>query len=112
MLSVDFSTEALGARRENDIFKVIKEKIASQEYSSQQNVCVGACSIVSDSWGTVCTPWTVACLASLSMGFSQQEYWSVLPFPSPESLPDSRIETVSLESSVLQAEPNSPSEIK
>ena len=30
------------------------------------------------------TPWTVACWASLSMEFSRQEYWSGLPFPSPE----------------------------
>ena len=29
------------------------------------------------------TPWTVACQAPLSMGFSRQEYWSSLPFPSP-----------------------------
>ena len=29
------------------------------------------------------TPWTVACQAPLSMGFSRQEYWSELPFPSP-----------------------------
>ena len=28
-------------------------------------------------------PWTVACQAPLSMGFSRQEYWSGLPFPSP-----------------------------
>ena len=27
------------------------------------------------------TPWTVACQAPLSMGFSGQKYWSVLPFP-------------------------------
>ena len=31
------------------------------------------------------TPWTVACQAPLSMGFSRQEYWSGLPFPSPMS---------------------------
>ena len=30
------------------------------------------------------TPWTVAYQASLSMGFSRQEYWSGLPFPFPE----------------------------
>ena len=30
------------------------------------------------------TPWTVACQAPLSMGFSRQEYWSGLPFPSPK----------------------------
>ena len=29
------------------------------------------------------TPWTVVHQAPLSMGFSRQHYWSVLPFPSP-----------------------------
>ena len=29
------------------------------------------------------TPWTVACQAPQSIGFSRQEYWSGLPFPSP-----------------------------
>ena len=29
------------------------------------------------------TPWTMACQAPLSMGFSRQEHWSGLPFPSP-----------------------------
>ena len=38
------------------------------------------------------TVWTVAHLAPLSMGFSRQEYWSGLPFPSPGDLPDSEIE--------------------
>ena len=32
------------------------------------------------------TPWTVAHQAPLSMGFSRQEYWSGLPFPSPKQL--------------------------
>ena len=32
-------------------------------------------------------PWTVAYQASPSMGFSRQEYWSGLPFPSPGDLP-------------------------
>ena len=31
------------------------------------------------------TPWTVACQVPLSMGFSRQEYWSGLPFPTPLS---------------------------
>ena len=30
----------------------------------------------------------MACQASLSMGFSREEYWSGLPFPSPEELPN------------------------
>ena len=38
------------------------------------------------------TPWTVAHQASLSMGFSRQESWSGLPFPSPGDLPDLGIE--------------------
>ena len=32
------------------------------------------------------TPWTVAYQAPLSMEFSRQEYWSGLPFPSPQTL--------------------------
>ena len=46
------------------------------------------------------TPWTVAYKAPPSMGFSRQEYWSGLPFPSPGDLPDPGIE---LESPALQA---------
>ena len=38
------------------------------------------------------TPWTVAYQAPPSMGFSRQEYWSRLPFPSPGDLPDPGIE--------------------
>ena len=36
--------------------------------------------VVSDSFSI---PWTIAHQAPLSMGFSRQEYWSGLPFPSP-----------------------------
>jgi len=41
-------------------------------------------------------PWTVACQAPLSMGFSRQEYWSGLPCPPPGDLPDPGIEHTSL----------------
>ena len=41
---------------------------------------------------TLGTPWTVARQVPLSMGFLRQEYWSVLPFPSPGGLPDPGIE--------------------
>ena len=37
-------------------------------------------------------PWTVAHRAPLSMGFSKQEYWSGLPFPTPGDLPNPGIE--------------------
>ena len=38
------------------------------------------------------TPWTIAYQAPLLMGFSRQEYWSGLPFPSPGYLPNTGIE--------------------
>ena len=46
-------------------------------------------SLVTKSCLTFATTWTVECQAPLSMGFSRQEYWSGLPFPSPGDLPDS-----------------------
>ena len=53
------------------------------------------------------TPWTVAYQAPPSMGFSRQEYWSGLPFPSPGDLPDPGIEPRSpiLEADALTSEP-------
>ena len=53
------------------------------------------------------TPWTVAYQASPSMGFSRQEYWSGLPFPSPGKLSDPGIEPRSpaLEADTLTSEP-------
>ena len=41
---------------------------------------------------TLVPPSTVDCQAPLSMGFSGQEYWSGLPFPSPGDLPNPGIE--------------------
>ena len=41
-------------------------------------------------------PWPIACQAPLSMGFSRQEHWSGLPFPSPGDLPDLGVEHASL----------------
>ena len=41
------------------------------------------------------TPWTVACRAPLSMGFSGQENWSGLPCPPPGDLPDPGIKPMS-----------------
>ena len=39
---------------------------------------------VAQSCPTLCDPWTVAHQATPSMGFSRQEYWSGVPFPSPD----------------------------
>ena len=52
-------------------------------------------------------PWTVVYQVSLSMGFSRQEYWSGVPFPSPGDLPDPGIEPRSpaLQAEALPTEP-------
>ena len=50
-----------------------------------------ACSVTSDSE----TPWTITHHAPLSMGFSRQEYWSRLPYPTPGDLPKLGIEAAS-----------------
>ena len=45
--------------------------------------------------GLFVTPWSVAYHAPLSMVFSRQQYWSGLPFPSPEDLPKPGVEPAS-----------------
>ena len=47
------------------------------------------------------TPWTVACQAPLSMGFSKQEYWSGLPCPPAGDLPNPGTEPEPLMSPAL-----------
>ena len=47
------------------------------------------------------TPWTVSQQSPLSMGFSQQEYWSDVLFPPPEDLPTPGMAFVSLTSPAL-----------
>ena len=53
------------------------------------------------------TPWTVAYQAPPSVGFSRQEWWSGLPFPSPGDLPNPGIEPGSpaLQADALPSEP-------
>ena len=63
-----------------------------------------SCSVMSDS---LRPPRAVAYQSPLSMGFSRQEYWSGLPFPSPGDLPDPGIEPRSptLQADTLPSEP-------
>ena len=49
-------------------------------------VCVRAHTCSLSHFRLFATPWTASCMAPLSMGFSRQEYWNGLPFPSPEDL--------------------------
>ena len=50
-------------------------------------VMYGGGGLVTKSYPTLVTQWTVACQAPPSMGFSRQEYWSGLSFPSLEIFP-------------------------
>ena len=54
------------------------------------------------------TLWAIAHQAPPSMGFSRQEYWSGLPFPSPGDLPDPGVEPGSpaLQADALPSEPS------
>ena len=54
----------------------------------------GCCYLVAKSYLAFVTPW-VACQAPLSVGFSRQESWSGLPFPTPGDLPNQGIERTS-----------------
>ena len=82
--------------------------------ASQRNDCMACLGGQGDSHSCVCmyaqrlsivrlfvTPWTVARKVPLSIEFSRQEYWSMLPFPTPGHLPDPGIESVSLVSHAL-----------
>ena len=62
----------------------------------------GGGGLVTKLYSTLVTPRTAARQAPLSMGFSRQEDWSGLPFPSPGDLFDSGIEPMS---PTLQADP-------
>ena len=63
---------------------------------------------VAQSCLTLWDPWTVACQAPPSMGFSRQEYWSGLPFPSPgdlESIPGVEPRSPTLQADALTSAP-------
>ena len=72
----------------------------------QNGELLGGGGLVAKSCPTLATPWTIDCQV-LSTGFSRQEYWSGLPFPSPGDLPDPEIKP---RSPVLQ-EDSLPTEI-
>ena len=63
--------------------------------------------LVAKSCSTFCDPWTAACQAPLSIGFSRQQYQSMLPLPPPGDLPHPGIEPGSpaLQADFFAAEP-------
>ena len=60
-----------------------------QKEEGVKNKCMCACSVDS------VIPWTAAHQAPVSMGFSRQEHWCGLPFPSPGNLPSPEIRPTS-----------------
>ena len=66
----------------------------------KHSLCMCVCACVWLSCTLFMSPWTVTCQASLSLGFSRQEYWGRLSFSSPGSLPHLRIEPASPASQV------------
>ena len=70
-------------------------------------VCVCVCVKSLSHVRLFATPWTLAHQVPLSGEFSSQEYWSGLPFPSPEDLPNPGIEPGSpaLQADALSSEP-------
>ena len=71
-----------------DLFPKIKHDIMDANWEYKVKVKVNSLSRV-QLFGT---PWTVTYQAPPPMGFSKQEYWSGVPFPSPEDLHDPGIE--------------------
>ena len=81
------------------VYDQITWKIKENKFSIIKSIylnypCTGASKSL-QSCLTLCDPWTVAHQAPPSMGFSRQEYWSVLPFPSPGDLPNPGIKPAS-----------------
>ena len=94
------------------ILKVVISRWTEGFLNLNKKICTGSqlCRLVtfvvvvlSHVWRFV-TPWTIACQALLSMGFSRREYWSRLPFPPPGDLSDPGIEPTSLASPALARE--------
>ena len=85
---------------------------AAQEEQSPLVIFCGCSAIQSCS--TLQTLRTVACQATLSVGFFSQEYWSGLPFPSPGNLPNPGTEPAApeLAGKIFIAEPLGKSHFK
>ena len=81
-------------QRENISENKINKKRRSRRHQ-RNKMCVVCVCLHSNCFPLFMTSWTVAHQAPLSMGFSKQEYWSRVPFPSPGHLPDPGTEPMS-----------------
>ena len=78
---------------QHQLFSTSREKtlFPKEDHHFRGNMTVRKCVLFSHVLLFV-TPWTVAFQTPLSIGFSRQEYWSGLPFPSSEDLSNPGIE--------------------
>ena len=76
------------------------DSLPAEPPGKPKNIGVGMC-LVSHVPTDGAVSWMVAHQAPLSMGFSRQEYWSGLPFPTPGDHSDPRIKPESLASPAL-----------
>ena len=84
---------------------MVKQGVLSNDFGCLSHAVSVACPCsVAKSCLTLATPWTLACQAPLSMGFSREEYWSGLPFPSPGDLPGIKPGSPALQADSLPTE--------
>ena len=79
----------LQSQQGGQIFLEEVKKLGRDDLGEQAESAGG---LVAQLCPTLSMPWAVACQVPLSVGFSRQEYWSGLPFPSPGDLPEPGIE--------------------
>ena len=91
-------------KQEDNIVKMDWKSQHSMSFTTSNGMKKWSCSVVSN---TLWPPWTIAYQASPYMGFSRQDYWSALPFPSPWDLPNPGIELryPTLQADALPSEP-------
>ena len=101
-----WKNSAVSTGLEKSVFISIPKKHNAKELSNHTNALISQVKSLSRV-RLFATPWTVAYQAPPSMGFSRQEYWSGLPFPSPGDLPNPGIKPRSpaLQADALPREP-------
>jgi len=79
----------------NPSLTVVDDSYSFETFCWSVYVCMLAHAVAQSCPSLLYSPWTIACKSPLSMGLSQQEYWSGLTFPPPGDLPDPGIEPTS-----------------
>ena len=101
LLQVIFLTQGLNPHL---YVSYIGRQVLYHEHHLESPVLAMYCACMLSHVQLFVTLWTLAHKLPLSMGFSRQEYWSGLPFPSPGDLPDPGIEPMTPVSPAVQAD--------